>query len=522
MWLVDREQMRNIDHFMMEKVGINGLALMEVAGSAVARSCIDCARNIGKKGWLSVHVVAGKGHNGADGFVAARYLLAQGHHVLVWVTSEASQLSAACKKQMQAYLALGGQLAQSDDDLAKADVIIDAILGTGSRLPLQESLRPFARAIRESGRPVVAVDIPSGLDASTGQVDPDVILASVTVTLGYAKMGLYQYPGKDFVGKVVLESLSMPDDLAVDHGAYAIALKDDEWLHMRMRRDQNSHKGTFGKAGVVAGSQGMLGAARMALEAAYRAGAGLVEWFCSLDTPDSFWTTLPAEILVHLYEGKSGEWQDHVISHLLEWSKGQTALLLGPGMGHGIKRLASTQPEALLRLSEIPLPMVLDADFLHALSLMPDQGREWYATRRHSTIITPHPKEFARLVEMDTAAVQQNRVWHARSYSTKHQVIVVLKGAGTVTALPDGRVYINTSGNSGLATGGSGDILAGYLTGLLASGYPAEIAAPLGVYLHGKAADLARDAGNCEESLMASDLLSWLSRAYSPLFPTGN
>ncbi len=522
MWLVDREQMRNLDQYMIGKVGVDGLALMEVAGVAVARSCNEFARKAGKEGMLQIHVVAGKGHNGADGFVAARYLLAQGHRVLVWLTSEVSQLSEACKVQRQAYLALGGQMAQSKDDLASADLIIDAILGTGSRLPFQESLRPFAKAIKESGCPVIAVDIPSGLDATTGQVDPDVIVAKVTVTLGYAKIGLYQYPGKAFVGNVVLETLSMTDSLAMNHGAYAMVLRDDEWLRMRMHREQNSHKGTFGKAGVVAGSSGMYGAARMALEAAYRAGAGLVEWFCGADTPASFLAALPAEVLVHQYEEDGGEWRDPEISLLLEWAKGLRAVLLGPGMGNGIRRLASHHPDHMLKMAGISLPIVLDADFLHALSLLPDQGSEWFATRKYPTVMTPHPKEFARLLGIETAEIQHHRVHYARTYASRHQVIVVLKGAGTVTALPDGQVYINTSGNHGLATGGSGDVLAGYITGLLAAGYAAKIAAPLGVYLHGKAADLAKDSGISEESFTAGDLLNWLSRAFTPLFPTGN
>ena len=522
MWLVDRAQMRAIDQYVMEQVGVDVLALMELAGAAVARACVEYARTIGKHDSLSVHVVAGKGHNGADGVVAARHLLAQGCNVRVWLTSPLAQLSAAGKKQVQAYVALGGTFAESDDDLAQADLIIDALLGTGSRLPLEGSLRPYAQAIARSGRPVIAVDIPSGLDVDTGQADLDAIPANVTVTFGYAKLGLYQYPGKTLAGNVVIEPLSMSPSLAVSRGAYGMVLTDEEWMHWRTQRDPDSHKGSFGKLGIVAGSHGMFGAARLALGAAYRAGAGLVEFFCGADLPAAFWVSLPAEVLVHFYDGKSGVWDETAISQLLQWTQELRAVALGPGMGEGIRALAQLSPAGLQRFAEIPQPLLLDADFLHALALLPDHGEKWFALRTHPTIITPHPKEFGRLIQRETDEVQKNRIAYARDYAIANRVIVVLKGAGTVTALPDGRVYINTSGNHGLSTGGSGDVLAGYIAGLLASGYPADRAAPLGVYLHGKAADMARDAGQCEESFMASDLLSWLSRVYTPLFPTGN
>ena len=522
MWLVDRAQMRAIDQYMIGQAGVDGLALMEMAGAAVARACLDYARSIGRLERLRVHVVAGKGHNGADGVVAARHLLAQGHDVRVWLTRSPSQWSAAETRQVQSYTALGGKLAGCDDDFAQADLIVDALLGTGSRLPLDESLRPYARAINRSGRPVIAVDIPTGLDADTGQLDPDAISATVTVTMGFAKLGLFQYPGQGLAGRLIVESLTMPDRLAANHGAYGLVLADAEWLNWRMARDPNSHKGSFGKAGIVAGSPGMFGAARLALTAAYRAGAGLVEFFGGADLPDAFWATLPAEVLVHIHEGTSGVWDKKTRSHLLRWADGLSAVALGPGMGDGIRLLAQRDPEGLNEFAEIPKPVLLDADFLNALALLPDRGEKWLTMRQFPTIITPHPKEFARLLGLETADVQSGRISLARSYAQSRRAIVVLKGAGTITALPDGRLYVNTSGHHGLATGGTGDVLAGYIAGLLAAGYPAERAAPLGVYLHGKAADLAKAAGQCEESLMAGDLLTWLGRVVTPLPPTGN
>ncbi len=516
MWLVDRAQMRNIDQYMIGQAGVVGLALMEQAGAAVARACVKYARSCGMNDRLCVHVVAGKGHNGADGVVAARHLMAQGHRVRVWLSSAPKHWSAAMTEQVQAYKVLGGELAGSKDSLTQADIIVDALLGTGSRLPLADSLRPYVKAINRSGRPVIAVDIPSGLDADTGGADKDAIAAVVTVTMGFAKVGMFQFPGRELVGQLTLESLSMPAKLAPKMEAFAAVHSDAEWEEWRLPRDANGHKGSFGKVGVVAGSPGMYGAARLALLAAYRAGAGLVEYFCGADYPAALLAALPVEALVHMHDGQHGAWDEATLIALSQWAASLQSVVLGPGMGAGILALARENSAGMNRFAAIPVPLVLDADFLNALALLPDRGKSWWAKRTHPTVITPHPKELARLLGGDTVTVQSNRVTLARAYAMANQVVVTLKGAGTVTAFPDGHVVINTSGHHGLATGGTGDVLAGVIGGLLAAGYSAERAAPLGVYMHGKAADLALAAGQSAESLLAGDLFYWLGRVFTP------
>lgn len=521
MLLVDRVQMRKIDQTMIDEIGVESTALMELAGAAVAKTCLRYLQEqIGKEFGL-IHIVAGKGHNGADGLVAARHLLSASQKVLVWLAEPESQLSQLGQKQLHSYLALGGELACSDDDLAQADLIVDALLGTGSRLPLSDSLRPLVKAATVSGRPVIALDIPSGLDADTGQVDPDTVTAVLTVTMGFAKFGLFQYPGQRMAGSVVVEQLSMPDELAVRLGAYGQLLTESLLKGWHRQRLEDSHKGSFGKVGVVAGSKGMLGAARLSLQAAYRGGAGLVEYFAAADLPEAFIATLPSEVLVHRYAGRSEHWEQTDLAELVTWSTVQSVLVMGPGIGKGLYDVARAQQELFVRIAEIPRPLLLDADFLNLLALLPDQGKQWLAQRTDATILTPHPKEFARLLQLDVTDVQQNRIQLARNYAVSQKVIVVLKGAGTVIATPDGTVYINTSGNHGLATGGSGDVLAGFIGGLVAAGYEAAQATMLGVYLHGKAADLAVKAGASEEALMAGDLFPWLSKAFAQFSHSG-
>lgn len=511
MLLVTAEQMRKIDQVMIEEVGVPAVALMELAGVAVA----DVVAAKLAAGRERIDIVAGKGHNGADGLAAARHLLARGYDVRVWLAYGESSLAALTSAQLRSYRALGGALAGAEDDLSDSDLIVDALLGTGSRLPLAGAVKLFAMAMAKAGKRVIAVDLPTGLDADTGLLDDVAIRAEATVTYGFGKPGLYQLPGRQHAGDVVIAGLSMPDALAVGAGAKTFLVTAPDCAKRYRVRAVDSHKGTFGRLGVVAGSDGMYGAARLAVQGAYRAGAGLVYYFAPDSLNAAVCQSFPQETVIRRHPGADDSWNAERVRSCAKFLGAVSSGLCGPGLGPQFVRLASEQPGALLPFAEADLPLVLDADFLQALARLPEEGlADFFLRRRQATVITPHPKEFSALTGLSVQEVQSDRVRHAAEFAERYGVYVVLKGAATVTAAPDGAAFINTTGNSGLASGGTGDVLAGLAAGLLASGYAALDAALLAVYAHGLAADLACAGTETEESLVASDLLQWIGRAF--------
>ncbi len=509
--------MKVIDREMIDSVGVSAAALMEAAGAAVA----DAAEQLAEGGSHAdpnrgaFHVVAGKGHNGADGIVAARWLLSRGRRVRVWLAAPEEELSELCKAQLTAYTKLGGMLAGDSDRLEDAVVIIDAIVGNGARLPLQEGVSAHARAIVRAGSPVLAVDIPTGVDADTGACDPAAVRADATLALGFAKIGLFQHPGRGRAGEVRVNSLSMTDALAVKSGAQCRLSTAAGMAQTLGARAVDSHKGTFGQVGVVAGSDGMYGAARLSVLGAYRAGAGLVRCLAPADASLAELDMRAETVVVRRTEKAS--WSVAGIEEAGRFLSGCAAGVCGPGLGADAVSAMEGMATALDAVASVRTPLVLDADWLNALAGLRDRGESWLRGRRGPTVITPHPKEFARLTGMSVAQIQSDRVRVARDYARRVNAHVVLKGAGTVIADPGGLVHVNPTGNSGLATGGAGDVLAGVIAGLLSGGRTAQEAAVLGVYLHGLAADLACRERHSEESLLASDAADWLGEAFRHL-----
>ncbi|PWI56955.1 NAD(P)H-hydrate dehydratase [Sulfoacidibacillus thermotolerans] len=524
MLLVTSAEMQTLDELMIKKMGVPSAALMESIGLRVAQVIIDLLDGMGVHEQMGersnatavsshvkrIAVVVGKGHNGADGLVAARYLHAFGYQVRVWLAAPEDELAPMTRLQFEAYLKLQGQLAAEQDDLADVDVIVDAILGNGSKLPLREPIKPLLRAIRKAERTVVAIDLPTGLDADTGQIDADCVQAAITVTCGFAKPGLYMDPGRNFVGRIVVASLALPREQAEAHGAHHYLITPDLAASRYRKRPTDSHKGTFGRVGILAGSKGMYGAARLAVEAAYRAGAGLVYYFAPTDLSAAWLTAFPVEAIIKRYPGRAGEWTKEAIDALVALFREVTTGVIGPGLGMNLRE----NVELLFTLANLPVTLVLDADFLSVLASLRDRGQSWFARRSFPTVITPHPKEFARLLDVSVEQVQANRLGYAKEFAVASNVVVVLKGAGTVIATPQPRIWINQTGNSGLATGGTGDVLAGMIAGLVASGYDVQDAAIVGVYVHGLAAQLACQKEQSEESLLASDLFRWLGTAF--------
>ncbi len=508
--LLTSKQMQQADTYTIEKAQVSALALMEVAGLAVAKEAMQIA---GENDTFAV--VAGKGHNGADGLVAARHLLSQGRKVVVYLAYVRAMCSPLCQAQLTSYEVFGGQVATAEDSLSDADVIIDALLGTGAVANLREELRTWTVAIRESQKSVVSIDMPTGVNASTGEADPDAVIATVTVAMGFLKIGHYQYPGHAHSGRIVPIGLSMPESLAIHHKVSCHLVTKADASSFLPVRPQDSHKGSYKTIGVWAGSVGMYGAAFLASLGAYKAGAGLVRLLVAETAASNLMTLIPPEVVQVPIQGDphTEGFVQRIKEHLTHTAIG----LCGPGLGQDAIDLAREHPEAFLSFADLAIPLVLDADFLHALSIMPDRGTSFFARRQRATVITPHPKEFGRLVGLDASDVQRNRVTYATDFAKTNNVIVVLKGAGTVIAMPDGQSWINSTGNSGLATGGTGDVLAGMIAGLAATSQVLWQAVCAAVYLHGLSADLASQHAQSEESLLASDVVAWIGKAFHEL-----
>ncbi len=506
MLVVTAEQMREMDRLTIQKYGVPSLTLMERAGEAIARAISERFLPSAKKGVL---VVAGKGNNGGDGFVVARLLKKKRISTDVVLLARREELSGDAAHNLRSYLKLKGKVAeigagrvdQLGKRIAKHGLVVDAILGTGLKNEVRGWYAEAIDLINASGLPVVAVDIPSGLDTDRGAPLGTAIQAEMTVSLGYPKLGEVIYPGLDYVGELVVADIGI-DARAEAEVAPKVELLEREaigWLIPR--RHPDTHKGTYGHALVVAGARGKTGAAIMACRAAMRAGAGLVTLAAPRSLNDIFAGALIEVMTEPLHENSAAEVQapsDEEWRRLLER---KDAVLFGPGIG------VNDATRGMLRwlLRNLSVPWVIDADGLNNLALEMDRLRR----AKTPPVLTPHPGEMARLTGKKTSEINADRVGVARTFAVENHCHVVLKGARTVIATPDGRAFINPTGNPGMASGGMGDVLAGILTALLGQGLNAEDAMKLGVYLHGFVGDqTAADKG--EIGLIASDIIDGL------------
>ncbi|AIQ27208.1 carbohydrate kinase [Paenibacillus sp. FSL P4-0081] len=460
----------------------------------------------GGEHWL---VLAGKGNNGGDGLAAARHLREAGIAVTLVYAAAPESLAGEAALQRDAAAAMGIPAAvygRDAVDLAACSGIIDALLGTGSAGAPRGAYAELIAAANASGRPIVSADIPSGLDADTGETHEPCIHASVTVCLAFLKRGLLQYPGARAAGQVVVRSIGIPAALARESGV-PVSLLTPEVLRTRLqvdvsrRRSPEGHKGTYGHVLLAAGSLRMSGAGLLCARAALRAGCGLVTWAL----PDKL---LPyvigcaPELMLAPVSGGDGEWNAGTAAEVLQLSGSRDCIAVGPGLGR-----FEGDTDWLRRLwEETESPLILDADALNILADA-DYG-SW--TRRHPVILTPHPGEMARLAGTSTARVQRDRIGLALSYAAAHGVILVLKGAHTVIATPEGQAYVNITGHPGMGTGGAGDVLTGIISGLLAQGLDAAQAAAFGVYLHGLAGERAARKRDNPAALIAGDIIEAL------------
>jgi NAD(P)H-hydrate epimerase len=508
------DQMRRVDARAIAERGIAGGTLMERAGRGAAAALLAALpeRGLRPRG-LRVSIVCGKGGNGGDGFVVARHLERAGARPDVYLAAPPEDLAGdtAAKYREMRRAGIGCRVVEHPDAIARAlarsDVVVDALLGTGARGAPSTLVAGLIEAINSSGRPVVALDVPSGLPADGEGPAGPVVRAWLTTTFAGLKVGLVSGAGVELAGRVVVIEIGVPaDELGRDVATFLVERADIAPLFPPRRRD--AHKGSYGHLLVVAGSVGKTGAAALCARGAMRAGAGLV----TVATAASAQPVVAALILEAMSEPLPETDARSVAlkarDAIVELAGSRDAVAIGPGLGldEQTRRLART----LVR--EVPRPMVVDADALTALVDHLDDLRGAAAPR----CLTPHPGEMARLRGVPVAEVQRDRVGVARAFAVEHGAHVCLKGSRTVIASPDGRVLVNPTGNPGMASGGTGDVLTGILGAFLARGLPAAQATAAAVYLHGLAGDLA--AGRVgEEALIASDVVEALGEAFRRL-----
>ena len=509
MFLVTAQEMRELDRLTIEKYGVPSLTLMERAGRKIARVITERFAQAAKTGVL---IVAGKGNNGGDGFVVARLLQQQQIPCEVALLARKDEVSADSAHNLKAFLELKGKITEISadrpsvltDQIIGKGLLVDAILGTGMKNEVRGLYAEAITRLNESKLPIVAVDIPSGLDSERGTPLGVAVKASRTVALGYAKVGEVIYPGLDYAGDLVVSEIGI-DPRAIKEVAPKTELLDEEGVARLIPiRKPDSHKGTYGHVLVMAGSRGKTGAAILASRAAMRSGAGLVTLAAPRSLNNIFAAAL-IEVMTELLSETADDETDVLTGD--EWRRlleRKSAMLFGPGIGV----TDATRNNLRWLLRNLELPWVIDADGLNNLSL--DLVRLRGA--KTPPVLTPHPGEMARLIDKDTATVNDDRIGVARAFASEHRCYLVLKGARSVIATPEGKVFINPTGNPGMASGGMGDALAGILTALLGQKLSAENALKLGVYLHGFAGDRVA-ARQGQIGLIASDIVEELPSA---------
>jgi NAD(P)H-hydrate epimerase len=479
--------------------GVTQGELMETAGSAVAAAIRD---RLGSARARRVLILVGPGNNGGDGLVAARRLHDDGADVRVYLLAQRSETDENLKgvqaRDIEVVSPDESNVAETlSQDLLRADAVVDAVLGTGRARPLDGVVADTFNALKNRRCLLFAVDLPTGVNADTGEVDPNAIPADVTLTLGYSKLGLHLLPGSAYAGEVEVLDLGLDPSLGND---IDVQMMTEEWARSALpERPLVSNKGTFGRVLVVAGSENYRGAATLSCIGALRAGAGLVTLASRESVRDAVASQLPEVTFVALPE-EGDDLASTAGDVVLQALPNYSVILIGPGLGQSPG--AQAMVRGLLTAPALAdVPAVIDADALNALAKMPG----WHEALTCRAVLTPHPGELARLAHSNVRDIQGERLETTREYAASWGQTLVLKGAQTVVAQAEGGALISPFANALLATAGTGDVLAGAIAGLEAQGLQPFAAAGLGVYLHGAAGELF--AGTYGVSgLLASEL----------------
>ncbi|WCN37529.1 NAD(P)H-hydrate dehydratase [Aneurinibacillus uraniidurans] len=504
MYVVSTQQMRDMDRFTIEHIGIPGFVLMENAGAAVAREI--------SRRWSEgmVVILAGPGNNGGDGLVIARHLANAGRDVRLWLVGDKAKRSQEFGQQLRILDNCGyryGHWREHKEacaaELGQAAVIVDALLGIGTKgSELREPYVSIGHAVNASKSPVIAVDIPTGINSDTGEAANGAIRADVTVAFACLKWGHVLYPGADYCGESVLADISIPERAASAVQARDVWLADSEIRRLLPPRPRFSHKGTYGHALILAGSREMTGAPVLTASAGLHTGCGLL----TLAVPESALAAVTAQISETVFWAipeESGHFASDSVESIRERLQSFDVVAVGPGIGTwsgGVRWLADV-------IAAINVPLILDAD---ALNLLADD-LSILAQKRSDIVLTPHPGEMGRLCGCSTAEVEKNRPYYARMLAQRYGVYVVLKGAYTLLASPSGQLVVNPTGSAALSKGGSGDVLTGMIAGFIAQTRNTEAGIRLAVYLHGRAGEIC--GMRSMYATMASDVVQAIGPA---------
>ena len=488
-YLPDQSQMKEADFHTIRTLGVPSLKLMERA----AASCVEVMEEKGLD--LSrVCIVCGSGNNGGDGFAIARILMDKGHEAEVFFVGKEESCTEETKIQMKLFGEAGGK--QGNTYAAgEYSVIVDAVFGAGLNRDLEGTYGQVIDAMNASEGVKLAVDIPTGISADTGAVMGHAFQADITVALQAAKLGTFLHPGYSYAGEVIVKDIGIDESLFEKDLKTAFCYEPDDILKYLPKRPSNSHKGTFGRALVIAGSRGMAGAAFLGAYAAYMTGAGLVQIYTPEENRDILQTLLP-EAIITAYDF----YDEREILSLLRWAD---VVSIGSGLGTSDKsrRILKTT------LENVEVPCVVDADGLNLLS---ENARYLNRLPHGHFIFTPHMKEMTRIARVGMEELKSRKMEILNSFVQEYPVTCVLKDARTYVACKNRHPYVNLSGNQSMAKAGAGDVLAGVITGLIAQGMDSYEGAALGVYIHGLAGDAAREKKG-SYSVLARDLAESLS-----------
>ena len=504
------KQMREIDKSSIDEYGISEIVLMENAGREVAEAVCRLLKTVSKK---SVCILAGSGNNGGDALVAARYLSNLGARIKVFLIGNKNHRTESLNTQMKTLRAMGTELQVLESDrawerlqvtLRFSDAIVDGILGTGFSGQLRPAVLRLVRLVNSTNKPVISVDIPTGVEADSGQVGEAAITATCTVSLGLLKFGHYICPGASFVGELIVDDIGIPSQL-LSENIHQTVIDDELAVTLLPARPKDSHKGSIGKILVIAGSKGMTGAASLASKAALKAGAGVVTLAVAESLNPIFEVKLTEVMTVPLHEVKVGLiGGDKAISQILTLVDKYDAILIGPGLGREKETIEMVQKVA----ETVDKPLILDADALYAFNGKVDSLK----LCKQIPILTPHLGELAALLDTTIEELRKDLIESVRNAAKDLRAIFVAKCEATIVAYPNGEVFVSALGNEGMATAGCGDVLSGTIAGLMKQTPFAPIA---GVYLHGTAGDMAFKAA--DNGLLASDVLNNLPQAIKKL-----
>jgi ADP-dependent NAD(P)H-hydrate dehydratase / NAD(P)H-hydrate epimerase len=514
MRVLNTQQMREADRQTIDDVGLPSIVLMENAGRQAVAAMEAAFEDLLTS---KVGVLCGRGNNGGDGFVVARTLAQRGIEATVFLLGSVGDVRGDARVNLEILGRVGLTVVEITtaqewelhfSEISECDLIVDAIVGTGFHGPLTGLLETVVADVNGLGVPVVAIDLPTGVSADSHELEGEAIEASMTVTLAAPKIPLILPPADVYGGDLVIADIGIPGAVIDElEGPWLELLTRERMRELIPARAADSHKGDFGRVLVIAGSLGRTGAAHLTALGALRSGAGLV----TIATPRSCVGTIAAMMPEYMTEGleetASGGIDFSAVDRVLDLKA--DIIALGPGLGQDPSTAAFVQ--AIVERAGAPL--VLDADALNAFSGDPERltGRDGV-----DVIITPHPGEMARLLNISIEQVQADRLEHAREFAAARRVHVVLKGHRTIIAGPEGRSFVNLTGNAGMATGGTGDLLTGMIAAWFAQLLDPEGACKLAVYLHGTAGDLA-EADEGEVALLPSDIAARLGDAVMEL-----